>query len=914
LRVVSGRLRGTARAAPVRGIIDPVLGLRFLPAGFMLASVLAAQSRYYPFGIEQDELAGAPDFSHLNRPLELADRVFVRDGGFYRVGADLTPNTADDERVRFFGLNLCFGANFPEERDAVRIARRLRKLGVNLVRLHHMDSQPDSNPDNAGSTLTRGPYPSWNPVSLRRLRAFLDALKAEGIYVNVNLHVGYQYRPAVDGVPAHPAFPTHSKPLHIFWPRMVELQAEYARGLLERLGLRGDPVLAMVEINNESSLVRDWQTGNLGNALAGDYRVELERQWNDFLRERYGTTEALRAAWGPGEPDGEPLLPGQWKIENHAPARGEPPEPIEADGVPAVRVYVAAGGNWVILKQTGFSVEEGAPYLAEVEMRADLPAGEQRTVYWDVKLDVSPWRTQRGINISVGAQWRRYQMVFTATFPMQGNGRFGLSIERFAGTTVYVRNAGLKRAGRHSLAEGQSIEEGKVALVGDQEIAVEPRVNDYLEFLIEADRRYLNAIRDAVRAATDELVPITGTQMSYGGLLNLDSHRDLDYLDNHFYVDHYNFPNVAWDGRDWRIRDSSAVGAGLQAFLNMAVARAFGLPYTVSEYNQPWPNRQGAEIDPALAAFAAFQDWDGIVHFAYEHSRTWDVGVPHGFNLNGDWGKFVNFGQAAWLFRSGAIEPARERIELPVRREDRLRAGRERRNSAIAAFLGSLAGLDAAVCFKHACGLRPDAETEWPDAARQVAAAPYASDTGQLLYDPQARRLLIRTARAAAILGYIDGAASAGPIGFQRAPETRNFVALVVTALDDKPLEESARILVSLPGATLRSQPGSDPPRPQQLVNYPGSTDWFTLEPDSPNKPSGNLNAGSAPVWMERVEGVLGLRTRAARLVVYPLDGAGRRQEPLGETWVRREGDAFRIHLQADGQPLTPWYEIVAEF
>jgi hypothetical protein len=50
------------------------------------------------------------------------------------------------------------------------------------------------------------------------------------------------------------------------------------------------------------------------------------------------------------------------------------------------------------------------------------------------------------------------------------------------------------------------------------------------------------------------------------------------------------------------------------------------------------------------------------------------------------------------------------------------------------------------------------------------------------------------------------------------------------------------------------------------------------------------------------------------RLAVYPLDGAGRRQEPLSEMWVQKEGDVFRIHLQADGQPLTPWYEIVAEF
>ena len=206
-------MSGAGIAAPrLRGIINGVRLRRFVFGLSLWAAVLSAQSRWYPFGIEQDELEGAPDFSHLNRPLQPADRIFVRDGHFYRVGPDLMPNTDDDERVRFFGLNFCFGANFPEERDASRIARRLRKLGVNLVRLHHMDSQPDSNPDNAGSTLTRGPYPSWNTVALRRLRAFLDALAAEGIYVNVNLHVGYQFRPSVDGVPPHPSFPSQSKP------------------------------------------------------------------------------------------------------------------------------------------------------------------------------------------------------------------------------------------------------------------------------------------------------------------------------------------------------------------------------------------------------------------------------------------------------------------------------------------------------------------------------------------------------------------------------------------------------------------------------------------------------------------------------------------------------------------------------
>src|SRR5947208_837426 len=161
--------------------------MRFLIAIFALtlAAAAAPQDGLYQFSVDQDHLTGAPDFSRLNRPLTPADRVFVKDGHFFTVGRDLKPNTADDQRLRLFGVNTAFGANFPEEPDAPRIAKRLRSLGINLVRLHHMDSSPDRNPQDARSTLTTGPYPTLNPISVARLRVFLDALKAEGIYVNL---------------------------------------------------------------------------------------------------------------------------------------------------------------------------------------------------------------------------------------------------------------------------------------------------------------------------------------------------------------------------------------------------------------------------------------------------------------------------------------------------------------------------------------------------------------------------------------------------------------------------------------------------------------------------------------------------------------------------------------------------------
>lgn len=705
----------------------------------LLAPAFTQDSDFFKFSIDEDHLGGAPDFSFMNHALTPADRVAVRDGHFCRIG--------DGRRVRMFGVNLAFGANFPEPADATRIARRLRRLGVNLVRLHHLDTRPDRRPEDAGSTLTLGPYPTLNPVSIARMRNFLTALKAEGIYVNLNLHIGYEFRPDIDHVPAMPDgvnFPRHSKPVHIFFPRMVDLQAEYARKLISALNLKDDPVLAMVELNNETSLLQAWQARVMERAVVGEYKAELERQWNAFLRNKYHTSETV------------PLV------------------------------------------------------------NADKPEPGQRTT-------------------------------------------------------------------------------------------------DFLLFLTDRDRQYNSRILTAVREAAGKSVPVTGTQMNFGGLLILDSQAELDYQDGHFYVDFYLFTKGwgAWDQTDWRIRNLSAAGSGLNAILNIAALREAGRPYTISEFNQRWPNPYGAELDPTLAVFAAFQDWDAIMHFAYAHRHEWETNYPNGLNLQGDWTKYPNIGQSAWLLRSGAIQAAKQAITMPLSQELRLRAGQEKVNGKVLDFLKSATGYDPAVALLHRVAVARDSGRRLSDGAKAAGTPPYRSDTGEMSYDPGEKLFLIHAPQAAGVMGFAGRkTVTAGAIDLRLAADDPGFATILLTALDGKPIGESSRLLLSTPGYTLRTQPGSNPPRPQKLI--PRGKGYWTLEPEpGTNKPSGPMDHGTGPVWMKRVESFLTLRTSAKALEVYPLDGRGARQAAVRE--VEKTAGGFRIHLQAPGQVFSPWYELVAK-
>jgi hypothetical protein len=128
---------------------------------------------------------------------------------------------------------------------------------------------------------------------------------------------------------------------------------------------------------------------------------------------------------------------------------------------------------------------------------------------------------------------------------------------------------------------------------------------------------------------------------------------------------------------------------------------------------------------------------------------------------------------------------------------------------------------------------------------------------------------------------------------------------VLLTARDNRPIAASRRLLLSVPGYSLRSLPTAA--QPQALKNYPGTTDWWTIE-SSNSRPSGDLNGGKAPTWMERVEAYVTLRTNAVSISVSALDGAG---EPAGElpaSEIERVPGGFRIHLNAP----SPWYAIHA--
>ena len=167
----------------------------------------------------------------------------------------------DGAQGKFWGVLINSAACFPEHAAADKVARRLAKFGINMVRLHQFDAEwatPNIFQFSKGTLLdsTR----RLDPESLDRFDYLIHALEKEGIYIFMDLLV-YRTFKEKDGLPDVYALPGNgAKPYSCFVPELIELQQEYAEQLLchtnpyTKKALVDDPGMALVAVTNENDM------------------------------------------------------------------------------------------------------------------------------------------------------------------------------------------------------------------------------------------------------------------------------------------------------------------------------------------------------------------------------------------------------------------------------------------------------------------------------------------------------------------------------------------------------------------------------------------------------------------------------------------------------------------------------------
>ncbi|MDR1281982.1 MAG: hypothetical protein LBK99_14360 [Opitutaceae bacterium] len=157
-------------------------GVRLTPATPERAWTAAAGRDWAAWVHGMDIEAGSVfDFStQLDAPAGKHGPVIVTPGGHFAF------RDRPAERVRFWGVNLCFSANYPRRDEADLLAERLARSGYNSIRIHHYDRH-----------LQRkgGASHEPDPEKLDALDYLFAACKRRGLYINLDLYTSRTFSP-----------------------------------------------------------------------------------------------------------------------------------------------------------------------------------------------------------------------------------------------------------------------------------------------------------------------------------------------------------------------------------------------------------------------------------------------------------------------------------------------------------------------------------------------------------------------------------------------------------------------------------------------------------------------------------------------------------------------------------------------
>ena len=254
--------------------------------------MIEANKGWFPFDPPEDKFhpASGINLRFLNEKFAgEKGQIVVRNGHF--------AHSTTGEPVRFWAVN---GPPRELKGEPLRqCARMLAKRGVNLVRAHgavfdRKTGEPDPPPPPPPPPLER----------MEHLREIVEAMRAEGIYTYLSIYFPLWFTPktGLDWLDGYDGSQNPFAALY-FNPQFEAKYREWWRLLLTGKGrtsggaLVDEPALMGVEIVNEDSYF--FWTFDAKNIPDPQLRI-LEKQFGDWLKDKYGSIDKALAAWKGG--------------------------------------------------------------------------------------------------------------------------------------------------------------------------------------------------------------------------------------------------------------------------------------------------------------------------------------------------------------------------------------------------------------------------------------------------------------------------------------------------------------------------------------------------------------------------------------------------------------------------------------
>lgn len=164
----------------------------------------------------------------------------------------------NNQRIRFYGNNLCFSANILPSTQCKSLARTFRMMGYNTVRFHHFDREITSHESGDSTKLDE---------NIDRLDELFYEMKQQGMYITIDLFVSRIF--ASNEIPGFDKLdPTSFKALMMVNDDAFNNWAHYTTNMLNhvnpytKLAWKDDPALFAMCMTNENNITQAYRRSN----------------------------------------------------------------------------------------------------------------------------------------------------------------------------------------------------------------------------------------------------------------------------------------------------------------------------------------------------------------------------------------------------------------------------------------------------------------------------------------------------------------------------------------------------------------------------------------------------------------------------------------------------------------------------
>jgi hypothetical protein len=217
----------------------------------------------------------------------------------------------DGTPIKFWGVNLSYTASAPDRQTAELTAARFAKYGINAVRMHKFSYPKGQMGIGDPNDSTR-----MDPQGLDQLDYFVSRLKEHGVYFGWSHSYGFRIVPgdrkrllAYDEIAKELKGNTYA--FINFAEDVQDLMIEMVVNLLKHRNpytgrtYADEPALCFIELQNEDDIF--FYTSEKAFNACPTYKKRFMERFAAWLKERYGSQETLKAAWGEALRSGETL-------------------------------------------------------------------------------------------------------------------------------------------------------------------------------------------------------------------------------------------------------------------------------------------------------------------------------------------------------------------------------------------------------------------------------------------------------------------------------------------------------------------------------------------------------------------------------------------------------------------------------